>query len=144
MCPLVGVSLWATQCVSWAYSGSAYAFPRNNKTTTTNANSASTALNIWFHPYVPDGCAMHSFWRSMRDRLRAAEYPADIVDQIGGGATRGIGQGYGFGYDLEVCYRFANRSSNTVHTTLLFWVPRYLTNALDNIDKQDEHTTSDL
>ena len=44
----------------------------------------------------------------MRDRLRAVECPADIVDQIGGWATEGIGQGYGSGYTLEVCDKWMN------------------------------------
>jgi len=104
--PLVGVSLWAAQRLLEAYSDSVYAFPRYNKTTTTNANSASAALNKWLHPCVPDGCTMHSFRHSMRDRLRAVECPADIVDQIGGWATGGVGQGYGSGYGLDVCYKW--------------------------------------
>ena len=37
----------------------------------------------------------------MRDRLRAVECPADIVDQIGGWSTAGVGQGYGKGYPLK-------------------------------------------
>jgi hypothetical protein len=45
---------------------------------------------------------MHSFRHSMRDRLRAVECPADIVDQIGGWQTDGVGQSYGKGYPLEV------------------------------------------
>tara|TARA_B110000091_G_C13609766_1_gene388287 strand:- start:385 stop:558 length:174 start_codon:yes stop_codon:yes gene_type:complete len=44
----------------------------------------------------------------MRDRLRAVECPADIVDQIGGWATGGVGQGYGSGYGLEVCDKWMN------------------------------------
>ena len=84
-----------------AYPESVYAFPRYNKTTTTNANSASAALNKWLYPYVPNGCTMHSFRHSMRDRLRVVECPADVVDQIGGWATGGVGQGYGSGYGLK-------------------------------------------
>ena len=34
----------------------------------------------------------------MRDRLRAIECPAEMVDQIGGWARVGIGAGYGEGY----------------------------------------------
>ena len=85
--PLVGMSLWAAQRLLEACPDSVYAFPRYNKTTTTNANSASAALNKWLHPHVPDGGTMHSFRHSMRDRLRAVECPADIVDQIGGWAA---------------------------------------------------------
>jgi hypothetical protein len=49
---------------------------------------------------------MHSFRHSMRDRLRAVECPSDIIDQIGGWATEGVGQGYGKGYELKVCARW--------------------------------------
>ena len=52
---------------------------------------------------------MHSFRHSMRDRLRAVECPADVVDQIGGWATGGIGQSYGSGYGLEVCYKWMRK-----------------------------------
>jgi hypothetical protein len=38
----------------------------------------------------------------MRDRLRAVECPSDIVDQVGGWQTEGVGHGYGKGYPLEV------------------------------------------
>ena len=107
--PLVGVSLWAAQRLLDAYPDSGYAFPRYNKTTITNANSASAALNKWLHPYVPNGCTMHSFRHSMRDRLRAVECPADVVDQIGGWTTGGVGQGYGSGYGLEVCDRWMKK-----------------------------------
>jgi integrase len=106
--PLVGVSLWAAQRLLEACPDSVFAFPRYNKTSITNANSASAALNKWLHPYVPVGCTMHSFRHSMRDRLRAVECPADIVDQIGGWATGGVGQGYGVGYGLKVCDRWMN------------------------------------
>ena len=106
--PLVGVSLWAAQRLVEACPDSVFAFPRYNKTSITNANSASAALNKWLHPYVPVGCTMHSFRHSMRDRLRTVECPADIVDQIGGWATGGVGQGYGVGYGLKVCDRWMN------------------------------------
>ena len=53
-------------------------------------------------PRVPDNCVIHSFRHSMRDRLRAVECPADIIDAIGGWSTDGVGQSYGRGYDLNV------------------------------------------
>ena len=49
---------------------------------------------------------MHSFRHSMRDRLRAVECPSDMIDQIGGWATDGVGQGYGEGYELKVCAKW--------------------------------------
>ena len=42
----------------------------------------------------------------MRDRLRAVECPSDVIDQIGGWATEGVGQGYGEGYSLKVCEKW--------------------------------------
>ena len=49
---------------------------------------------------------MHSFRHSIRDRLRAVECPSDVIDQIGGWATEGVGQGYGKGHDLQVCAKW--------------------------------------
>ncbi|WP_370302649.1 tyrosine-type recombinase/integrase [Pseudooceanicola sp.] len=100
--PLVGRALWAARRIRSAESEGVYAFPRFNRTGQTNANSASAALNKWLRPMVPERCTMHSFRHSMRDRLRAVECPADIVDQIGGWQTEGVGQGYGRGYPLDV------------------------------------------
>jgi integrase len=87
---------------------SEFAFPRYNKGEQTNANSASAALNKWLKPYVPSKGTMHSFRHSMRDRLRAVECPSDIVDQIGGWQTEGVGQSYGHGYPLLVLQKWMN------------------------------------
>lgn len=65
---------------------SKFAFPRYNKSTSTNANAASAPLNKWMKEHVPAGNTLHGFRHSMRDRLRAVECLADVVDQIGGGA----------------------------------------------------------
>jgi len=37
----------------------------------------------------------------MRDRLRAVSCPSDMIDQIGGWTTAGVGQGYGEGHTLK-------------------------------------------
>jgi integrase len=100
--PLVGEALWAARRISEADNASDLAFPRYNRTSPTAANSASAALNKWLKQYVPEGCTMHSFRHSMRDRLRAVQCPADITDQIGGWTTDGVGQGYGSGYPMSV------------------------------------------
>ena len=100
--PLVGEALWAARRISEADNASDLAFPRYNWTSPTAANSASAALNKWLKQYVPEGCTMHSFRHSMRDRLRAVQCPADITDQIGGWTTDGVGQGYGSGYPISV------------------------------------------
>ena len=52
---------------------------------------------------------MHSFRHSMRDRLRAVECPSDMIDQIGGWATEGVGHSYGEGYSIEVCLKWVNK-----------------------------------
>ena len=58
-------------------------------------------LNKWLKKYVPKGCVIHSFRHSMRDRLRSVQCPSDMIDQIGGWTTAGVGQGYGEGYSLD-------------------------------------------
>ena len=100
--PLVGASLWACKRLLEANDDSIFAFPRYCNGQTANANSASGALNKWLSEYVPEGCVIHSFRHSMRDRLRAVQCPSDMIDQIGGWTTASVGQGYGEGYDLEV------------------------------------------
>jgi len=99
--PLECVARWAALRILGQQTSSQFAFPRYNKADTTNANAASAALNKWLKEHVPAGCSMHSFRHSMRDRLRAVECPADIVDQIGGWQTDGVGHGYGSGYQLK-------------------------------------------
>ena len=100
--PLVGVSLWvAKQVVKQNHQ---FAFPKYCNETKCNANSASAALNKWLKPRVPDGRVIHSFRHSLRDRLRAVECPADIIDAIGGWTTEGVGHQYGKGYSLPVTH----------------------------------------
>ena len=106
--PLVGAALWAAQRILSQDPESKFAFPRYNKSEQTNANAASAALNKWLKPMVPERCTMHSFRHSMRDRLRAVECPSDVVDQIGGWQTEGVGNGYGNGYPLDVLSRWMN------------------------------------
>ena len=78
--PLVGEALWAARRIFESHHGSKFAFPRYNKASFTNANSASAALNKWLKAFVPQGCTVHSFRHSLRDRLRAVECPSDMVD----------------------------------------------------------------
>ena len=102
--PLIGASLWAATQAFEVLGGSdqKYLFPRYTKGGKCNANSASAALNKWMKNYVEDGCVIHSFRHSMRDRLRAVECPKDIVDAIGGWSSRSIGEGYGDGYPISI------------------------------------------
>ena len=107
--PLVGEALWAASRAIDRASGSSFLFARYNRASTSNANSASAAINKWLKPRVPDGCVIHSFRHSMRDRLRAVECPADVIDAIGGWTTTGIGQRYGLGQPLEVKRRWLEK-----------------------------------
>lgn len=105
MVPLEDEACRAARQVLMQDDPSLFAFPRYNRTETTSANSANAAsavLNKLLKEHVPEQCTMHSFRHAMRDRLRAVECPADIVDQIGGWQTDGVGHGYGSGYPLDV------------------------------------------
>ncbi|MGC6411815.1 MAG: DUF6538 domain-containing protein [Candidatus Puniceispirillaceae bacterium] len=100
--PLVGASLWAAQRIKETNTDSSYAFPRYTSAKGTNANSASAAINKWLKPRVPQGCVIHSFRHSLRDRLRSIQCPSDMIDQMGGWATAGVGERYGEGYCMKV------------------------------------------
>jgi integrase len=106
--PLVGASLWAAHRLK-TNSHNTYAFPRYNTTSTTNGNSASAAINKWLKQRVPDGCVAHSFRHSLRDRLRAVQFPSDMIDQIGGWSTAGVGHSYGEGYTIDRRWEWMQR-----------------------------------
>jgi len=78
-----------------------FAFPRYSDGELANANSASAALNKWLRTHAPEGCVVHSFRHSMRDRLRAVECPKEIIDQIGGWSSSDVGESYGDGFHLS-------------------------------------------
>ena len=99
---MVGETLWAASGAIKGASWSDFLFPRYNRGSSSHANSASAAINKWLKPRVPEGCVIHSFRHSMRDRLRAVECPSDIIDAIGGWTTIGVGQKYGLGQPLDV------------------------------------------
>lgn len=109
--PLVGLSLWAAkQAIQVPYrEGREFLFPRYIKDNKCNSNSASAALNKWLKAHVDEGCVIHSFRHSLRDRLRAVECPSDIVDQIGGWSRSSVGQSYGEGYPLKVLHKWLQR-----------------------------------
>jgi integrase len=96
--PLVGSAKWAAERILAQPADSQFAFPNYNDGQRTNANSASAALNKWLKTKIGEGYTIHSFRHSMRDRLRAVECPSDIIDQIGGWLTQGVGASYGEGY----------------------------------------------
>ena len=106
--PLVGATLWGLKRAVESSDGGLL-FPRYCTLEGNKANYASSALNKWLRSYVPDGCVVHSFRHSMRDRLRAVQCPSDIIDQIGGWQTAGVGQRYGRGYELEVLHKWLEK-----------------------------------
>ena len=81
---------------------SEFAFPNFKDGARTNANSASAALNKWLKMKIAQDYTIHSFRHSMRDRLRSVECPSEVIDQIGGLLTHGVGNSYGLGHPLSV------------------------------------------
>ena len=107
--PLVGSSKWAAERILAQPNGSEFAFPNYNDGQRTNANSASAALNKWLKIKIGQEYTIHSFRHSMRDRLRAVECPSDVIDQIGGWLTQGVGHGYGSGFAVGITQKWMGR-----------------------------------
>jgi integrase len=99
----VGEALWATQ-QAYQASQSNNLFPRYCDGNQVKANSASAALNKWMKCQTKGDYVIHGFRHSMRDRLRAVQCPSDVIDQLGGWSTAGVGQSYGEGYDIAAMY----------------------------------------
>ena len=108
--PLVGAALWAAKR-AYDSSRNEYLFPRYCSDDGCKADYASNSLNKWLRKHVPSGCVVHSFRHSMRDRLRAVECPAEIIDQLGGWTTAGVGRQYGLGYGLVAVQRWISSVS---------------------------------
>ena len=100
--PLVGAALWASQRLSDTVSGQ-FLFPQYVDGISTNANSASAALNKWMKTFLPKESVVHGMRHAFRDRLRAVNAPTDMIDQLGGWVKTSIGQNYGEGFYLESC-----------------------------------------
>ena len=100
--PLVGSAKWAVERILGQPANSKFAFPNYNDGERTNANSASAALNKWLKIKIGPAYTIHGFRHSMRDRLRAVECPSDVIDQIGGWLTQGVGNSYGEGYLVNI------------------------------------------
>ena len=105
--PLVGASLWAAKRLHDR--GGAFAFPRYCNEERCNVNSASAALNKWMKGVVGEDYVIHGLRHSLRDRLRAVECPSDVIDQIGGWTTSGVGHSYGRGHSLEVMSKWMHK-----------------------------------
>ena len=108
--PLVGSAKWAAERILAENTDSQFAFPKYNNDERTNANSASAALNKWLKGKIGEVYTTHSFRHSMRDRLRAVECPSDVIDQIGGWLTQGVGASYGEGYSVGVLRKWLTKT----------------------------------
>ena len=108
--PLTGLALWAAQKI--VKHRRRFAFPDYCDDKTCKGNSASATLNKWMFGLVGKPYVIHGFRHSLRDRLRKLECPTDVVDQIGGWATNGVGQSYGDGYPLTVTSKWMTLMTN--------------------------------
>ncbi len=59
---------------------SSYAFPSYCDGQTFNANSASAALNKCVKSVIGGDYVVHGIRHSLRECLKAVEYPSDIID----------------------------------------------------------------
>ena len=109
--PLVGASLWAAKQIIF-HNESKYAFPNYTNDQLCKTNSASAALNKWLKCRTTDGCVIHSFRHSMRDRLREVNCPTEIIDQVGGWADTKVGSSYGNGYPLSIVVNMLEKIIN--------------------------------
>ena len=98
--PIVGASLWAAQRLS-EQNESVFCFPRYTNKQRCNSNSASAAINKWVKSIAGEDTVIHGLRHSFRDRLRAAEAPTELIDQLGGWSLKTVGQSYGNGYAIE-------------------------------------------
>ena len=106
--PLVGAALWAAER-AYKSSPNDYLFPRYCSEDRCKADYASNTLNKWLKAQFLERHVVHGFRHSLRDRLREIECPSDVMDQIGGWRTAGVGHGYGDGYSLAVTYRWIRK-----------------------------------
>ena len=106
--PLVGCSLWAAKRIK-ENSSSKFCFSRYCTDNNCNSNSASAAINKWIKKVISSEAVIHGLRHGFRDRLRAAEAPMDMIDQLGGWSLRSVGQGYGDGYPLELLHRWMEK-----------------------------------
>ncbi|MEM5387633.1 DUF6538 domain-containing protein [Paraburkholderia phymatum] len=97
--PLTPRGLQAIERALGLSKGSAYLFPRYTNETGCNATAASAALNGWLRARGIDRTC-HSMRHGMRDLLRAAAAPQDVVEQIQGWGKESQSSKYGTGHSL--------------------------------------------
>jgi integrase len=106
--PLVGAALWAVKRAKQS-SKTEFLFPKYCTEHLCKSDHASNTLNKWLRQIIGDGFVVHSFRHSFRDRLREVHCPSDIVDELGGWKTHGIGVNYGLGHSMDKKFEFISK-----------------------------------
>ena len=115
--PLTPRALQALQRALKLSDGAAYVFPQYTSDEGCKATHASNTLNGWLkvRKIVPTA---HGMRHGMRDLLRAAEAPQDVVEQLQGWGKTDQSSKYGAGHSLERLLewvtRAVSRGPNTV------------------------------
>ena len=107
--PLIGMSLWAAKRLKKNSKG-LFCFPRYANKNYCKSNSASAALNKWIKTVAGSNDVIHGLRHSFRDKLRDAEAPSDMIDQLGGWALKSVGEGYGEGYKLRLMAKYMKKN----------------------------------
>ena len=107
--PLVGCALWSADKAVEASQHFPHLFRHQCNAKGCKASSASNALNKWLHANFRKDIVIHGFRHAMHDRLRAVSCPSEIIDQIGGWTTTGIGHAYGKGYSVEILAKWMQK-----------------------------------
>ena len=111
--PLVGYARLAME-EALKHSDDQYLFPRYIKNGVCKADHASAALGKWLKKDF-NGLTAHCLRHTFRDRLRAAECPMDMIDQIGGWkSVSSIGNTYGRGYSSINIFQWFNAIENEI------------------------------
>ena len=112
--PLTPTALKALKLVT-SGTDSDWLFPRYIKEDGCYATHASNALRGWMHREW--GLTAHSLRHTFRDRLRAAEVPVEVIDQLGGWSSGlNAGSKYGAGYSMEHLRKFMDRVALSCET----------------------------
>lgn len=111
--PLVGAALWAAQRIyATASPGQALAFPRYLRGSSISGDAASATVNKWL-ALKGFSCTSHGFRHTMKDRLRNANVPKPLQDEILGHSRSSGGEDYGEGTMLERLQEALERSLHT-------------------------------
>ena len=113
--PLVGNALWARDRILSVKTDSKFAFPGYCDLSGNRSDTASATLNKWIKTNFVTDATIHGFRHSLRDRLRSVQCPSDIIDQIGGWQTPGVGSSYGKGYPLGVLHDWMGKYETYVY-----------------------------